>query len=44
MQWLEQSLQLFALLATIFTTITIGLKNIKDLKVKEKPKKKRRFL
>ncbi|MFC3885777.1 hypothetical protein ACFOU2_20785 [Bacillus songklensis] len=40
--WFEQLLQLFALGATIFTTITIGIKNINEMK--KKTKRKRRFL
>ncbi|MCM3005302.1 hypothetical protein [Priestia koreensis] len=43
--WVEQFLQVLAIAATIFTTLTVGFKNIKDLRIKQKNKKrKRRFL
>ncbi|MED1563017.1 hypothetical protein AJ85_17590 [Alkalihalobacillus alcalophilus ATCC 27647 = CGMCC 1.3604] len=46
LEWLEPFLQLLVLVATIFSSITLGLKNIKEIrdKAKEKTKKKRRFL
>ncbi|WP_273716749.1 hypothetical protein [Alkalihalobacillus pseudalcaliphilus] len=47
LEWLEPVLQLLVLAATIFSSITLGLKNLKELKRKsrDKPKKKnRRFM
>ncbi|WP_272913696.1 hypothetical protein [Halalkalibacter okhensis] len=41
LEWLELILKLLVLVATVFSSITLGLKNIKELR--KKTKKKRRF-
>ncbi|WP_269217434.1 hypothetical protein [Metabacillus sp. B2-18] len=42
LEWLELLLKLLVAAATLFSSITLGLKNLDDLK--KKSKKKRRFL
>ncbi|WP_260445654.1 MULTISPECIES: hypothetical protein [Metabacillus] len=41
LEWLELLIKLLVAAATLFSSITLGLKNIDDLK--RKTKKKRRF-
>ncbi|MFD2212266.1 MULTISPECIES: hypothetical protein [Metabacillus] len=42
LEWLELLLKLLVAAATLFSSITLGLKNLNDLK--KKSKKKRRLL